>query len=152
MAPTPLLPNLANAGFNNQTVRNIVFTSIGGSSVRVRVSNTFGTSGLRIGRVTVGIELTGAQLVPGTVHPVTFGGHAAVTLPAGSEAVSDPVSLTVSPLEDLAVSLYLPMATGPATYHSGAQQTNYVASGNHAGAVSATAYTTTATSWYFLDG
>lgn len=48
--------------------------------------------------------------------------------------------------------MYLPVATGPATYHSGAQQTNYVATGNHAGNVSAAAYTTTATSWYFLDG
>jgi lysophospholipase L1-like esterase len=152
MAPTPLVPNLANAGFNDQTVRNIVFTSIGGNAVRVRLSNTFGTSALRVGRVTVGIELTGARLVRGTVHPVSFGGRASVTLPAGSEVVSDPVSLTVAPLQDLAVSLYLPAATGPATYHSGAQQTNYVASGNHVGAVSAATYTTTATSWYFLDG
>ena len=152
MAPTPLVPNLANAGFNNQTVRNIVYTSVGGSGLRVRVSNTFGTTALRIGRVSVGIELTGAQLVRGTTHPVTFGGHASVTLPAGAQTVSDPVSLQVSPLEDLAVSVYLPVATGPATYHSGAQQTNYVASGNHAGNVTAAAYTTTATSWYFLDG
>lgn len=29
------------AGFNNQTVRNIVFTSAGGSQVQVRVSNVF---------------------------------------------------------------------------------------------------------------
>ena len=152
MAPTPLVPNLANAGFNNQTVRNVVYTSVGGSGLRVRLSNTFGTTALRIGRVSVGIELTGAQLVRGTTHPVTFGGHASVTLPAGAQTVSDPVSLKVSPLEDLAVSVYLPVATGPATYHSGAQQTNYVASGNHAGNVSAAAYTTTATSWYFLDG
>ncbi len=147
-----MLPNLANAGFNNQTVRNIVYTSVGGSGLRVRLSNTFGTAALRVGRVSVGVELTGAQLVPGTTHPVTFGGHASVTLPAGAEAVSDPVSLQVSPQENLAVSVYLPMATGPATYHLSGQQTNYVASGNHAGSVSAAAYTTTATSWYFLDG
>ncbi len=152
MAPTPLIPNLANAGFNNQTVRNIVYTSVGGSDLRVRLSNTFGTTALRIGPVSVAVELTGAQLVPGTVHRVTFGGRASVTLPAGAEAVSDPVSLQVSPQEDLAVSLYLPVATGPATYHAGAQQTNYVASGNHVGSVSAAPYTTTATSWYFLDG
>ena len=152
MAPTPLVPNLANAGFNNQTVRNIVYTSVGGSDLRVRVSNTFGMTALQIGRVSVGVELTGAQLVRGTTHPVTFGGRASVTLPVGAEAVSDPVSLQVSPQENLAVSVYLPLPTGPATYHSGAQQTNYVASGNHAGDVSAAAYTTTATSWYFVDG
>jgi lysophospholipase L1-like esterase len=145
-------PNLANAGFNNQTVRNIVYTSVGGSELRVRLSNTFGKTALRIGRVSVGVELTGAQLVRGTSHPVTFGGRTSVTVPAGAQVVSDTVALQVSPLEDLAVSVYLPVATGPATYHAGAQQTNYVASGNHAGNVSAAAYTTTATSWYFLDG
>ena len=60
--------------------------------------------------------------------------------------------MTVSPQEVLAVSLYLPTATGPATYHFTAQQTNYVASGNHTIGPSGAAYTTTATSWYFLDG
>ncbi|GAC1399334.1 MAG: SGNH/GDSL hydrolase family protein [Chloroflexota bacterium] len=152
MAPTSFSPNLAVAGFNDQTVRNVIYTSIGGNELRVRLSNTFGTSPLHVGGVSVGIVLTGAQLVPGTTHTVTFGGHSSVTLPAGDEAISDPLSLTVAPLEDLAISLYLPMPTGPATYHSSAQQTNYVATGDHASDVSPAAYTTTATSWYFLDG
>jgi lysophospholipase L1-like esterase len=151
-APTSLLPNLAVAGFNDQTVRNVIFTSVGGSELRVRLSNTFGTSALHVGGVSVGIVLTGAQLVPGTTHTVTFGGHSSVTLPAGAEAFSDPLSMTVSPLEVLAVSLYLPVATGQATYHGSAQQVNYVASGDHTGDVGPAAYTTTATSWYFLDG
>jgi len=152
MAPTSLSPNLAVAGFNDQTVRNVIFTSVGGSELRVRLSNTFGTSVLQVGGVSVGVVLTGAQLVPGTTHMVTFGGHSSVTLPVGAEAFSDPLSMTVSPLEVLAVSLYLPVATGQATYHGSAQQTNYVASGDHTGDVSPAAYTTTATSWYFLDG
>ena len=151
MAPTPLTPNLANAGFSNQTVRNIVYTSVGGGALRVRISNTYGTSALNLGSVTVGAELTGSQLVPGTVHQVTFGHQASVTLAAGAQTVSDPVSMRVFPKENLAISLYLPTATGPATYHSGAQQTNYVASGDQAGQVSGAAYTTTATSWYFVD-
>jgi lysophospholipase L1-like esterase len=151
-APTPLFPNLANAGFHNQTVRNIVFTSVGGNELRIRLSNSFGIRALHVGRASVGVELTGAQLVRGTTHRVTFGGRASVTIPAGAEAVSDPVPMKVFPLEDLAVSLYLPTATGRATYHFTAQQTGYVAAGDHAGATAATAYTTTDTSWYFLDG
>src|SRR4051812_24990085 len=42
------VPGLANAGFNNQTLRQIVHTSVGGRQVRVRLS-TFGASGLFIG-------------------------------------------------------------------------------------------------------
>ena len=151
-APTPLLPNPGNAGFSNQTVRNIVFTSVGGSQIRIRLSNAFGKRTLTVGRVSVGIPLTGAQLVPGTTHPVTFGGQASVSIPVGAEVVSDPVPLKVSPLEQLAVSVYLPTATSRATYHFTAQQTGYVASGDQASATASTAYTTTDTSWYFLDG
>src|SRR6266480_531866 len=151
-APTPLFPNPGNAGFSNQTVRNIVFTSVGGNQIRIRLSNAFGKHAVTVGRASVGIPLTGARLVPGTTHPVTFGGKASVTLPLGAEVVSDPVPLKVAPLEQLAVSLYLPVATGRATYHFTAQQTNYIASGDKASATAGTAYTTTATSWYFLDG
>ena len=151
-APTPLFPNPGNAGFSNQTVRNIVFTSVGGNQIRIRLSNTFGKRAVTVGRVSVGIPLTGAQLVPGTTHPVTFGGQASVTIPLGGEVVSDPVPLKVAPLEQLAVSLYLPTATSRATYHRTAQQTGYIASGDQASATAGTAYTTTDTSWYFLDG
>ncbi len=151
-APTPLIPNPGNAGFSDQTVRNIVFTSVGGNQIRIRLSNAFGKRAVTIGRASVGIPLTGAQLVPGTTHPVTFGGQASVTIPLGGEVVSDPVPLKVAPLEQLAVSLYLPAATGRATYHFTAQQTGYVASGDQAGVTAGTAYTTTDTSWYFLDG
>jgi lysophospholipase L1-like esterase len=152
MAPTPLTPNPANAGFNDQTVRNIVFTSVGGDEVRVRLSNQFGTGPLQVSRASVGVVLTGALLVAGTSHRVTFGGTAEVTIPAGAEVLSDPVPLRVNPLEDLSVSLYLPTATGPATYHKAAQQTSYLAAGDQTGATAATAFTATDTSWYFLDG
>ena len=42
------VPGLANAGFNNQTLRQIVHVSVGGARVRVRLS-TFGAAGLVIG-------------------------------------------------------------------------------------------------------
>jgi lysophospholipase L1-like esterase len=142
----------ASAGFSDQTVRNIVYTSVGGDSLRVQVSNTFGAAPLTVGAVGVGAVLDGAQLVPGTSRTLTFGGKTAVTIPAGAQALSDPLAMPVRPLEDLAVSLYLPDATGPATYHQIAGQTNYVASGDHSGDVAGGAYTTTSTSWFFVDG
>lgn len=138
--------------FSNQTVRNIIYTSVGGNSLRVRLSNTFGQAPLQVGAVSVGVVLDGAQLVPGTSHTLTFGGKTATTIPAGAQALSDPVTTTVRPLTELAVSVYLPAATGPATSHSDAQQNNYVASGDHAADATAAPYTTTTGSWYFVDG
>jgi lysophospholipase L1-like esterase len=151
-------PQLADAtaspeAFSDQTVRNIIYTSVGGNELRVRVSNTFGTTPLRVGAVSVGVALVGAQLVPGTSHKVTFRGKASVTIPAGAEVLSDPLAMTVLPLQVLEVSIYLPTPTGPATYHMDALQTAYVASGDHAGDTAAAAYTAAkSTSWYFLDG
>jgi lysophospholipase L1-like esterase len=152
MQGTALESSMAYAGFSNQTVRNIIYTSVGGNQLRVQLSNTFGTAPLIVGGVSLGAVLDGAQLVPGTARPVTFGGKTSVTIPAGARVLSDPLAMKVTPLEELAVSVFLPNATGPATNHGDAQQTGYVASGDHAGDAAATAYTTTDSSWFFLDG
>jgi hypothetical protein len=152
MAGTSLGSALARTGFADQTVRNIIYTSVGGDELRVRVSNIFGTTPLTVGAVSVGMVLDGARLVPGTTRAVTFRGAASVTIPAGAEVLSDPLAMTVRPLQELAISLYLPAPTGPATNHSDAQQAGYVASGDHADDPAAAAYTTTDRSWFFLDG
>lgn len=145
-------PMAGSTSFSDQTVRDIVYTSAGGNSLRVRVSNTFGSAPLKVGAVSVGVVLDGAQLVPGTSHTLTFGGKTATTIPAGAQVLSDPLPVHVRPLTEMAVSVYLPTATGPATNHSDAQQINYIASGDHAGDAAAAAYTSTTGSWYFVDG
>jgi lysophospholipase L1-like esterase len=137
-------------GFNNQTIRNIVFTSVGGDLVRVRFTNTFGDQPLQIGAASIAIAGTGAA-TSGRRVALTFGGQPSVQIPTGSEALSDPVHLHVPALQNLAVSVYLPTATGSATLHSLGQQSNYVASGDHTGDSGGTAYSTLDQSWYFID-
>ena len=144
--------NLSAGGFADQTVRNIVFTSVGGTSVRVRFTNTFGTRPLQIGRAAIGVAGASASLVNGSDLPLSFGGHQSVLIPPDAEVLSDPAHVTVSALQRLAVSVYLPQATGPATQHAMARQVNYVAAGDHALDSSATAYSTQSNSWYFIDG
>jgi len=46
---------LGGAGFDDQTVRDIIFTSVGGDLVRLELTNVFGTSPLRVGRVTMAV-------------------------------------------------------------------------------------------------
>jgi lysophospholipase L1-like esterase len=151
MAGTSSFAGPARKGLSRQTVRNVIYASAGGTSLRVRVSNAFGKVPLTVGRVSVGVVLTGAQLVRGSSHALTFGGKASVTIPPGAQALSDPLARPVRPLAKLAVSLYLPDATGPATNHAAARQTSYVAAGDHAGDPSAAAYPTAILSWLFVD-
>ena len=132
------------AGFSNQTVRDIVFSSVGGSAARVTISNTFGSSPLTVGAADVAVAGQGAAVQPGTTHALTFGGRSSVTIPAGKQIRSDAARMAVPALTDLAVSIYLPGQTGPATYHSDAQQTNYISgTGDFAGQESGAAFTTT---------
>jgi lysophospholipase L1-like esterase len=148
--PTSEVVNAAYAGFRDQTIRDVVFTSIGGREIRVRLSNIFGTRPLVIGQVSVGAVASGGAL-SGPAYLVKFAGRGSVRVPAGQEVVSDPVPLAVAPLEDIAVSIYVPGPTGPATYHYFGQQDNYIAPGDHATDPGDAAFTRTI-SWYFLDG
>jgi lysophospholipase L1-like esterase len=153
-SPQHAMPGtVAAAGFDNQTVREIIFTSVGGDPIRLELTNAFGASPLRVGHVTVAVAGLAAEAVPGTIHPVTFGGSASVLIPPGAQVLSDPVGMQVWPLQDLAVSMYLPGRTGAATLHSGAQQDNWVSvAGDHAAEAGEGAFTIRAPSWYYLSG
>jgi lysophospholipase L1-like esterase len=140
----------AALGFENRTIRNIVFTSVGGSMVRVRFTNAFGTLPLRIGAAAIGVQRSGAAVAAGTSVSLLFARHRSVVIPPGSAVYSDPVRLAVLPLEKLAVSVYVPDETGPATQHVDAQQINYQAAGDHAAATRAVAFGTQNRSWYFV--
>ncbi|HWC87543.1 MAG TPA: SGNH/GDSL hydrolase family protein, partial [Solirubrobacteraceae bacterium] len=142
----------AARGFKRETIRNIVFTSVGGSRIRVRFTNLFGALPLEVGAAAIGIQRSGAALVRGTSLPLSFAGRRSVLIAPGSDAFSDPVHLPVLPLTKLAVSLYLPYATGPATQHFDAQQVSYLGIGNHVRDIGASALRVPIRSWYFVDG
>src|SRR5258706_7560372 len=147
--------------FSNQTIREIVHTTIGGSAVRIRLSNTFGTRALRFDAVFIGMQKVesqdGAALVPRSNHEVTFGGSRAIAIPEGAEFLSDPISLSVGSEQNLAISLFTAGETGPATAHGSAIQTNYVSGAGKFAAEEGTNAFTGATgskttgSWYFLS-
>jgi lysophospholipase L1-like esterase len=144
---------LADAGFDDQTVRDIIFTSVGGDPIRLELTNAYGASPLRIGRVTVAVAGPDGALAPGTIYPVTYGGRPSFQIPAGAQVLSDPVAMRVWPLEELAVSVYLPEETGRATYHLDASQVNWVsAPGDHTADSDASAFVVPTTSWFYLSG
>lgn len=112
---------------NNATVRQFVRLSAGGSRIRLRFSNETGTQPLVIGAARVARPGN----APGSIDPasskaLTFGGAPSVTVPPGAPAVSDPVDLTVSALDTLAVSIFLSRWTGPSVVHPLAEQTAWL--------------------------
>ena len=148
--PTPGPPNLTNAGFTNLTLRQIVHTSAGGRGVRVRLS-TFGAGAVVVGAAHLALRAAGAAIVPGTDRVLTFGGRPSIRIPAGAVVLSDPIDLEVPPLADLAVSLYVPGPTGPATWHFSALQTSYLSPPGDFSAEIDMPVSTTTGAWFWLN-
>ena len=143
-APVPL-------AIDGQTLRQVVNVSLGGKTVRVRLSNAYGTGSLVIGAAHVALSAGNGAILEGTDRVLTFGGSAAIAIPAGAFAVSDPVTLGVADLGDVAVSLYLPGTVALSTQHETALHTTYVsASGDFTSA--AVIAGSTRESYYVLSG
>jgi lysophospholipase L1-like esterase len=155
-SPSPQLPDRAQMVkdglvFEDQTLREIVHTTIGGGMVRVRLSNAFSSDAVEIAAAHIALRASGADIAAGSDRPLTFSGRPAVIIPPGALVLSDPVKLDVPAAGDLAISLYLPKATTAAGTHYSAQQSSYVAKGDMAGAASLPG-AATLTSWVFLTG
>jgi lysophospholipase L1-like esterase len=142
------------SGFENESIRMIVQTSIGGALVRIRLSNVYGDRDLTIGHATVGRPATPStpDLDPRTMRQLSFRGRQAVTVPAGHEVVSDPVLMFMQPLGQLAVTIYLPQATGPTSFHWFARQTAFVYAGDRAADPVGAGSTMTLGNFHFLAG
>src|SRR6201999_779887 len=97
------VPNTSNDYEHDTTLREIVHISIGGSSVRITLSNELGTGELRIGGATIGLS-DGHGGLTGAAHPITFNGRANVSIAPGIAILSDPVAFSVSALSDLAIN------------------------------------------------
>ena len=144
--------SLAADALDDATLRQLVRLSIGGASLRVRVSNQFGTEPLASDAASVAIAADpAAPRLAGAARALTFAGLAHVVIPAGAEFVSDPVALAASPMATVASSLHFPKAPARQTGHPGSRATSYWLKGDHvADAVLAGAGTVD--HWYQLAG
>ena len=135
------------------TLRQLIRLSIGGSPVRVRLSNAMGTSPLAISGVSIAHALSrnSPRIDPSTIRKVTFAGAEAMVIPPGAEYVSDRIDLRAAALATLAVSMHLSELPKLQTGHPGSRATSYFVPGDQlatpelrdAGKID---------HWYFLSG
>jgi lysophospholipase L1-like esterase len=147
---TPAAPR-PGQHFENQTIRMVVHTSIGGRRVRVQLSNAFGVAPLTIGAAHIAARAKESEIVPATDRALTFSGKPSSTIPAGALIVSDPVDLDVPPLGDLAISVFLPNDTGAPTTHSTGLHSTYISKEGNFTALAVLTDAATTQSWYFLS-
>ena len=148
VAPPPTRPA---RGFNNQTLRMVFHASLGGSQLRVHLSNAYGASPLVVGTAHIALHGTDSAIVAASDRPLTFGGRASVTIPVGAEMISDPVALDVPKWADLAVSVFVPGDTGPADVHSLGLHTTWISKEGDFSAAPEFADADKTQSWYWVS-
>jgi lysophospholipase L1-like esterase len=142
------------AAFSNQTLRMNARASIGGDTLRVRLSNAYGARPLTIGAGRVGLRESGPAIVAGSDRVLTFGGEPSATIAAGALLLSDPVELSVAPLSDLVISVWLP-GDLPASFGiTGryARQTNYISPPGDFSAETVMPVGRITDDWFFVNG
>jgi lysophospholipase L1-like esterase len=135
------------------TLRQIVHLSLGGSEIRLRLSNRFGTAPLHLTAVHLARSLSpdSDKTVPGTDEPVPFSGLRDVTIPPHADYISDPVSFTVNALSDLAITLHVDLSPDEQTGHPGSRATSYITHGDLVSALELPGAKTWE-HWYFIAG
>jgi len=146
------LPRGAAGSFHNQTVRMIARSSIGGSRVRIELSNAFGTAPLVVGSAHIALRGKDSAIVPGTDRALSFDGKPSVTIPVGAPMLSDAIDFNVPKLADLAISIYVPGETGAASTHALGLHTTWISKEGDFTGQPEIADGTTSRSWYWLTG
>ncbi|UEX19771.1 SGNH/GDSL hydrolase family protein [Stenotrophomonas sp. SI-NJAU-1] len=119
-----LFPTLIPGQLQDQTFRQSARISLGGSRLRVRLSNAYGTQPLRIGAASV------AAHAGGTPQPLRFDGQPGVVIAPGQDRLSDPLPLPTADRQAVQVSVYLPDRTPLQTFHWEGRQTSWIARGD----------------------
>ncbi|MFF3332254.1 SGNH/GDSL hydrolase family protein [Streptomyces sp. NPDC002888] len=151
-SPVGAEPGTEVNGLAGRSVRNVVHTSVGGTSARITLSNLYGTRPLTITHASVAVAAADntASAAAETMRRLTFGGNPVVVIPAGDQVISDMVTVLIPRDTDVLVTTYSPTPSGPVTYHPHARQLSYLAEGDRTEDADATAYTAHAEYWRYL--
>lgn len=139
------------SSINNQTVRMVARASIGGNTIRVRLVNAFGSQPLQIGSAHIALRSKDSAIIPASDRALTFSGRSSILIPPGAVMISDPVNLTVTPLADLAVSIYAPKESTTSAHLFG-ERTAYLSKEGDFSGSAEIADATTSLSYYWLTG
>jgi lysophospholipase L1-like esterase len=140
----------------DSTLRQTIRVSAGAQRVRLRLSNAYGGTDLCVASVYLARPAGGragvSGIEPGTSRALTFAGRPGVVVPAGAQAVSDPIDFHLAAAANVTVTTYLAAgqpAAGGITSHPGSRTTSFLVAGDHA-ADQRLAGAVPVDHWYFL--
>ena len=137
-------------GLESNTLRQVVQVSIGGSKLRVKFSNAFGTSPVTMVLAHIAQSAGGGAIVTNSDTALMFQGNPSITIPAGQAVWSDPFDFNLAPMADVAVTIHFADVSSAVTGHPGSRSTSYIRAGDAVSAAALTEGTNTA-HWYILN-
>lgn len=150
-------------GLAYNTLRQVVFPTLAGSRVRLRLSNEFGDAPVTMNAVYLANSTSpanegGSGIELESSRALSFAGHRWVTIPAGEARVSDPLDYPLQPFHKLAISIDFGEVPVKVTGHPGSRTTSYLHAGNVATATHLEAADGSPTQrasidhWYYISG
>lgn len=140
-------------GLSGNSLRQIVQVSVGGKKIRLKFSNEFGTEPTEIKAVEIALAKSAgatAFVYENTTKSLTFNGQSSITIQPGEMVVSDPISYTLSPRANVAITIHYGSCSNTSiTGHPGSRTTSYIKTGNSSDFSSADARTD---HWYNICG
>jgi lysophospholipase L1-like esterase len=134
-----------------RTLRQIVYPTLDGDTLRIRLSNRYAREPLRILAVSIAPSVHGTANTNGAGMAVTFAGSTHLQLAAGTDAESDAVRLPLHRGQPYAVSIYLAPDQHLQAWHRVASQFSYLSSpGDHTRDTEGTAFRTRITQFAWL--
>jgi lysophospholipase L1-like esterase len=144
---------LSPEDLHDAMLRQVVHLSLGGTEIRVHLSNRFGSLPLHVtaAHVAKPLSASAAKIVPGSDKTLTFSGSPEVTVPAHAEYISDPIPFAANALSNVVITLHIDLVPADQTGHPGSRATSYIVHGDSVSSV-VLPNAKTADHWYFIAG
>ena len=118
-----------NNNMSNRSVRQIVKVSIGGETIRLKLSNLYSTEPVVIRSIYIAHAKDSFAIDPKSAKYVKFDNKYKVTIPAGKSIVSDALPYDLKYLQRLAITINYTSAPTIPTVHMGSRTTSYIMKG-----------------------
>jgi lysophospholipase L1-like esterase len=153
-SPEPLVSsqsgfNPPSIGLAGNSVRQVLRVSIGGDTLRMRFTNEYTNTAVKINAVTLAVSAGAGIIDTTTTRYFKFGGNDSVTLGANAYAWSDPLAFPLTPGLKVEVTLHFGAGVpAPGTYpgvtvHRGSRTVPRVLAGNQVAARTFAGFVTT---------
>jgi len=154
-ATAPQLTETSNLppspGLSNNTLRQVIYTTLSGNHIRLKFSNEYGNAPLTMNAVYLAVSGSSSSTVADTSTQITFGANPSVTIPAGETVVSDVINYELPALTRMSISIYFGSVPSDITGHPGSRTTSYIKAGNVAESTTISSPATT-DHWYVITG